>query len=78
MVKKIALSLLLITAFANAQEVENQTTDSFDDFMEVLEETTELANKNKIGIDHAPGIINILKHDDMKRLGINDLYESCF
>jgi len=73
MVKKIGLSLLLITTLANAQ---NQDVDSFDDFMEVLEETTELANKNKIGVDHAPGIINILKYDDMKRLGVNDLYDA--
>lgn len=76
MVKKIVLSVLLITTLANAQEKNDEEFGSFDDFMEVLEETTQLANKNKIGVDHAPGIINVLKHDDMKRLGVNNLYEA--
>jgi len=74
MLKKSLFTLLISSSIILAQDI--NLDDSFDDFMEVMEETTELANKNKIGADHAPGIINILKYDDMKRLGINDLYEA--
>jgi len=74
MFKKGILALSISFSIIYAQDIDIE--DSFDDFMEVMEETTELANKNKIGADHAPGIINILKYDDMKRLGINDLYEA--
>ena len=71
---KKSLSILLLSSIL--VYAEDAIEDNFDDFMEVMEETTELANKNKIGADHAPGIINILKYDDMKRLGVNDLYEA--
>ena len=74
MLKKSLFALLISSSIIFAQDI--NIDDGFDDFMAVMEETTELANKNKIGADHAPGIINILKYDDMKRLGINDLYEA--
>ncbi len=74
MFKKSFLALALNFCTVYAQDIEMQ--DNFDDFMQVMEETTELANKNKIGADHAPGIINILKYDDLKRMGVNNLYEA--
>ncbi len=74
MLRKSLIALLIYANTMYAQDINIE--DNFDDFMEVMEETTELANKNNIGADHAPGIINILKYDDMKRIGVNDLYEA--
>jgi iron complex outermembrane receptor protein len=67
---------LTATVLLNAQNTSNDIDTNFDDFMEVLEETTQIATKNKVGADHAPGIISVLKYEDMRRIGINNLYEA--
>lgn len=51
-------------------------SDDFDDFMDVLEETTKIATKNKVGADYAPGIITILTSEELERLGVKDFYEA--
>ncbi len=51
-------------------------SDEFSDFLDVLEETTQIATKNKVNADYAPGIITILKSEDLKRMGIKDFYEA--
>ena len=76
MLKNIIAGLFFIISVVNAESIIAEEDNSFNDFMEVMEETTELANKNKIGADHAPGIISVLTHDDMKRVGVNNLYDA--
>ena len=72
LISKFRISITILCLFGISLNASQDT--NFDDFIEVLEETTEIATNNKIGADHAPGIITLLKYDDMKRLGISDLY----
>jgi iron complex outermembrane receptor protein len=62
-------TILFSIIYANA-------SDDFSDFLNEIENTTKIATKNKINADYAPGIITILKSDDLKRRGIKNFYEA--
>ena len=72
----LTISLSLICSMLNASDNSNDENNAFDDFMNILEETTQIATKNKVNADFAPGIVSILKGEDLKRLGAKDFYDA--
>lgn len=62
--------IFLLTMFSYLQAYE------FDEFMDVLEETTQIATKNQVGADYAPGIITVLTNEEIERLGAKNFYEA--
>ena len=73
MLKKLP-SVLFISSLLTCSAI--NASDEFDDLLNIMEETTQIATKNKVNADYAPGIISILKCDDLKRMGARDLYEA--
>ena len=72
-IKKILSSTIYIFLLSISQ---GQADDNFNDFLNELENTTKIATKNKVETIYAPGIITILKSEDLKRMGIKDFYEA--
>jgi len=68
MKKVLFLLLLNILLFGNE--------NNFDDFLKTLKQTTKIATKKKLNANYAPGIITILRQEDLKRLGIKNVYEA--
>lgn len=50
--------------------------DEFDYFLETLNETTHIASKENINVEYAPGIVSVIRYDELKRLGVQNLYEA--
>ena len=63
--RNLLLSFLLIS-FSSI------TLNAFeDDFESLLSEITEIATKNKLNIDHTPGIVSIISGDELMKMGIS-------
>ena len=58
------ISLLLTSSLLQAED---------DDFQMLMDEITEISTKNKINIDYTPGIISIIKGEDLRQMGISYL-----
>ena len=46
------------------------------DFLESLDEVSEIATKTKLNIDDTPSFITVLRNDKLKKLGIKNLFEA--
>jgi len=47
-----------------------------DDFLQSLDEVSEIATKTKLNIDDTPSFVTVLHRDKLLKLGINDVFEA--
>ena len=66
--QKILIAILTIL-FSILQVCAN---DEFNDFLSEIKNTIKIATKNKVETIYAPGIITVLKSEDLKRRGVSD------
>ncbi len=70
---KLPLSLLLFSSIllANIDDI------SFDDdFLQSLEEVSEIATKSKLNIDDTPSFVTVLHNEKLTKLGITNVFEA--
>lgn len=65
--------LLKLVACCHAVVIGIQASDEndllLDDFMQTLQQTTEIATKSRLNIDHVPGNVETVSGEELKRLG---------
>jgi len=71
MLKK-SLSLILLCSLLSA----NDDLLIEDDFLQSLDEVTQIATKTKLNIDDSPAFITVLHSDKLQKLGIRNIYEA--
>ncbi len=69
---KFILMLSLICAFVSA----NEDLKIEEEFLEGIEEISEIATKTKLNIDDSPSLVTVLRHEKLRKLGINNVYEA--
>ena len=47
-----------------------------DDFLQSLDEVSEIATKTKLNIDDSPSFVTVLHSDKLLKLGVNDVFEA--
>ena len=68
--KSLLLILLFTSLFSKSEfNIEN-------DFLEGLEEVSEIATKTKLNIDDSPSFVSVLESEKLKKLGINNVFEA--
>ena len=67
--------LLLLPLFASVI-LANEELDLNQDFLNSLEEVSEIATKTKLNIDDSPSFITVLHQDKLQKLGIDNVYEA--
>ena len=65
----IILSVMLMPFYLVAQDIEEQELD----FLNLLEEVTEIATKTKLNVDFVPGVVSVIKGSELQNLGITNL-----
>jgi len=63
--------LFLLSFIALAEDIEFET-----DFLQSLDEVSEIATKTKLNIDDTPSFVTVLRHDKLKKLGVSNLFEA--
>ncbi|CAK0777890.1 exported hypothetical protein [Gammaproteobacteria bacterium] len=75
-------AFLVFSVFANADQGQTDTQSAKTDLevlnnlMAVMEETTEIATKTRMNADWVPGIVTVLKGDDMEVQGFHTVKEA--
>ena len=69
---KYLISLLILTATIFAQD----NLDFEDDFLQSLEEVSEIATKTKLNIDDSPSFVTVLHSNRLRNLGITNVFEA--
>jgi len=54
----------------------NDNLDFEDEFLESLEEVSEIATKTKLNIDDSPSFVTVLHSDKLLKLGVDDVFEA--
>jgi len=54
----------------------NENLDFEDEFLQGLEEVSEIATKTKLNIDDSPSFVTVLRSDKLLKLGVNDVFEA--
>lgn len=67
--KNILFILIVINFLYGKSEFE-------DDFSDWLAKETEVATKTKVNIDFVPGMVSVLKQEELLKLGIDNIYEA--
>lgn len=70
--KRGLTSLLLMGSLLFAEE----SLDIDNDFLQSLEEVSEIATKTKLNIDDTPSFVTVLQGDKLQKLGIDNLFEA--
>jgi len=70
---KKQLSIFIITSTIL---MSNETLDFDNDFLQSLDEVSEIATKTKLNIDDTPSFITVLHHEKLQELGINNIFEA--
>lgn len=65
------LSIILIPFCLSAQEAKEQESE----FLNLLEEVTEIATKTKLNVDFVPGVVTVIKGSELQNLGVTNLSE---
>ncbi len=65
--------LLLLTA---SLLLSNEELSFEDDFLQSLEDVSEIATKSKLNIDDAPSFVTVLHSDKLQKLGIDNVFEA--
>lgn len=58
---------------ALSPEDEAQALAVFDDLVAVMEQTTEIATKTRLNADFVPGMVTLLRGDDLEAWGVHTL-----
>lgn len=66
----LLITLLSFTLFAN------NTLDLESDFLNSLDEVSEIATKTKLNIDDTPSFVTVLHSDKLMKLGIDNVFEA--
>ena len=69
--KKFLLLVLFSTLLLSNEEINLES-----DFLQSLDEVSEIATKTKLNIDDAPSFVTVLHSDKLQKLGIDTLYEA--
>ena len=56
--------------------IANETLDFENDFLQSLDEVSEIATKTKLNIDDSPSFVTVLHHEKLQELGINNIFEA--
>jgi len=62
--------------FLSAIVLANNEFDLDDDFLNSLDEVSEIATKSKLNIDDSPSFISVLENKKLEKLGINNVFEA--
>jgi len=54
----------------------NEELSFEDDFLQSLEDVSEIATKSKLNIDDAPSFVTVLHHNKLQKLGIDNVFEA--
>lgn len=73
---KYLLILLTLSSFLFANETVQDELSFEEDFLESLEEVSEIATKTKLNIDDSPSFVTVLHSDKLQKLGIKDVFEA--
>ncbi|MDQ7042290.1 MAG: TonB-dependent receptor, partial [Sulfurimonas sp.] len=65
-------SLILISTLLLSNDIPNFE----DDFLQSLEEVSEIATKSKLNIDDAPAFVTVLNYEKLRKLGIDNIQEA--
>jgi len=63
------LLFLGLLSFIQAEDIEA-------DFLQSLDEVSEIATKTKLNIDDTPSFVTVLRYEKLKKLGISDFFEA--
>ena len=69
---KYLLPLLLTSSLLFA----NEELSFEEDFLQSLEDVSEIATKSKLNIDDAPSFVTVLHNDKLQKLGIDNVFEA--
>ncbi len=69
--KKILLFTLLVSLLLGDSELDFET-----DFLDSLDEVSEIATKTKLNIDDSPSFVTILHSEKLQKLGITNVFEA--
>ena len=69
--KKIIISCIAMSLLLSATEIDFET-----DFLNSLDEVSEIATKSKLNIDDAPAFVTVLQQQKLLNLGANTIYEA--
>lgn len=69
---KYLLPLLLISSLL----LSNEELSFEDDFLQSLEDVSEIATKSKLNIDDSPSFVTVLHSDKLQKLGIDNVFEA--
>jgi len=54
----------------------NENLDLENDFLNSLDEVSEIATKTKLNIDDTPSFVSVLNSEKLKKLGVNNVFEA--
>jgi len=69
---KYLLTLIIITTLLYS----NEELSFEDDFLQSLEEVSEIATKTKLNIDDSPSFVTVLQSNKLHKLGIDNVFEA--
>ncbi len=67
---------LLISLLTFSILSSNDSLDIGDDFLQSLDEVSEIATKTKLNIDDAPSFVTVLHSEKLKKLGVENVFEA--
>jgi iron complex outermembrane receptor protein len=67
---------ILVFCTLSAIIVANDSIDLESDFLQSLEEVSEIATKTKLNIDDTPSFVTVLHNEKLQKLGINNVFEA--
>ncbi|MDQ7044827.1 MAG: TonB-dependent receptor [Sulfurimonas sp.] len=70
------MKYLLILLISFSMLFSNQEMKIEDDFLQSLEEVSEIATKTKLNIDDSPSFVTVLHNEKLQRLGITTVYDA--
>ena len=71
-----ALAPLFHGPVASAQELDLSSDDELLGLLDVIEEETKQAKKNRLNADYVPGILTVLRGDELELLGVKTVWEA--
>lgn len=67
---------LLFMLLASTLLLSNEELSFEDDFLQSLEDVSEIATKSKLNIDDSPSFVTVLHSDKLQKLGIDNVFEA--
>ncbi|MEA2098789.1 MAG: TonB-dependent receptor [Campylobacterota bacterium] len=67
---------LLLISFFVSNILASESFNIEDDFLNSLDEVSEIATKTKLNIDDTPSFVSVLRSDKLQKLGVNNIFEA--